>query len=88
VSEVPESKDTGVNHMREFLDAVRAARQPGCGIEDAFRSTQTVQLGMIAYNAKAPVNWDAAKETITGNAAAVKLLKREYRSPYKHPYAG
>ena len=88
VVEVPESRDSGLNHMREFLTAVRGGTQPGCGIEDAFRSTQTVQLGMIAYNSKAPVNWDASKETIAGNSAAAKLLKREYRAPYKHPYAG
>lgn len=32
VIETPESRDAGVNHMRDFLDAVRAGRQPSCTI--------------------------------------------------------
>jgi hypothetical protein len=32
------------------------------------------------------VVWDKEKEQILNNPAAVKLLKREYRAPYKHPY--
>jgi predicted dehydrogenase len=86
--EVPEGRDAGIAHMRDFLDAVRAGKQPGCKIDDASRSTQTVQLGMVAYNAKVPIQWDEAKETVSGSAAASKLLKREYRAPYKHPFAG
>jgi predicted dehydrogenase len=88
VVEVPEGRDAGTAHMRDFLDAVRAGKQPGCTIDDACRSTQTVQLGMMAYNAKAPITWDAARETVSGNAAIAKLLKRAYRAPYKHPFAG
>jgi predicted dehydrogenase len=82
-----ESKtDAGQLHMSEFLKAVRTRQPPGCLIEDALASTVTVKLAMIAYDTGSRVEWDAAKESIPGNAQAAKLLKREYRSPWKHPY--
>lgn len=80
--------DAGTLHMADFLDAVRTRRRPTCPIDDAYQSTATVQLGMIAYESGTPVAWDAAKEEIPGNEAAAKLLKREYREPWKHPYTG
>jgi hypothetical protein len=47
-----------------------------------------VKLAMIAYDTGAKVRWDAASEQITGNAAAAKLLKRDYRAPWQHPWRG
>lgn len=80
--------DAGLAHMVDFLDSVRARRQPTCSMEDAFRSTATVQLAMIAYESSSPVVWDESSEQILGNDAAAKLLKREYRAPWKHPHRG
>ncbi|HSB62016.1 MAG TPA: gfo/Idh/MocA family oxidoreductase, partial [Vicinamibacteria bacterium] len=74
-------------HVGEFLEAVRTRQAPSCPIEDAFRSTAAVQLAMIAYETGSRVAWDSAKEEIAGNAAASALLKREYRAPWKHPWA-
>ena len=78
--------DAGKLHMAEFLSAVRGRQQPGCLIEDAFHSTATVKLAMIAYETGARISWDAQKETIAGNTAAAKLLYREYRKPWQHPF--
>ncbi len=80
--------DTGLKHVQDWLESIRTRKPPMCLPEDAFRSTATVQLAMIAYRTGSRVVWDAAKEQIVGNPAAEKLLKREYRAPYKHPYAG
>lgn len=80
--------DTGKLHMAEFLNAVRTRQQPGCLTEDALRSTAMVKLAMIAYDTGSKITWDAAKEQIVGNPAASKLLKRDYRQPWKHPYRG
>jgi hypothetical protein len=41
---------------------------------------------MIAYDTGAKITWNAAAEQIVGNADAAKLLKREYRAPWQHPY--
>jgi len=80
--------DLGLNHMVDFLEAVRTRRQPVCSVEEAYRSTGTVQLGMIAYETASTVRWDEAAEQIPDNPAAAGLLKREYREPWKHPYPG
>jgi predicted dehydrogenase len=78
--------DAGAAHMAEFLDAVRDRKQPGCTPEEAFLSTSAVQLAMISYEVGEPVAWDPVAETILRNRAASKLLKRDYRSPWQHPY--
>ena len=82
--EVP--AELGPDHMADFLRAVRTRKQPACAIEEGYRSTATVQLGMIAYETASTVKWDEKAEQIIDNPAAAKLLKREYRKPYEHPY--
>jgi predicted dehydrogenase len=85
--EVHEAKaDAGALHMAEFLNAVRTRQQPGCQPEDGYFSTSTVKLAMIAYEAGTRIEWDAQKEQIVGNPAAAKLVRREYRKPWLHPY--
>jgi predicted dehydrogenase len=81
------AQDLGRLHVAEWLAAVREGRQPGCSPEDAFQSTSTVQLGMIAYKAGRAIEWDATSERITNDAAAQRMLLRPYRAPYKHPFA-
>ena len=77
--------DAGKLHMAEFLKAVRTRQAPGCTVADAHISTSTVKLAMIAYETGAKIGWDAAREEIIGNPAAARLLRREYRTPWKHP---
>jgi predicted dehydrogenase len=79
--------DTGLKHVQNWLDAVRSRKQPMCLPEDGFFSAATVQLAMISYKTGSRVVWDRQKEQVVNNPAAAKLLKREYRAPYKHPYA-
>jgi predicted dehydrogenase len=84
--QVHEAKaDLGVLHMAEFLEAVRTRTQPGCTTEDGYRSTAAVQLGAIAYETGSKVHWDAGAELIRENPAAARLLKRDYRAPWRHP---
>jgi predicted dehydrogenase len=80
--------DAGLLHMAGFLDAVHTRRTPSCQPEDAWWSTATVQLAMISYRTGSAVQWDLAAERITNSAAGSQLLRRPYRAPYVHPYAG
>lgn len=84
--EVKLPADLGQEHVNDFLRAVRTRKPPVCSVEDAWRSTATVQLAAIAYETESVVRWDAAAGKIVDNPAATALLKREYRAPYKHPY--
>lgn len=79
--------DMGTDHMADFLNAVRTRKQPACPVLDGYKSTATVQLGMIAYESNSVVDWDEQSEQIVDNPAAAGLLKRDYREPWIHPYA-
>ncbi len=78
--------DLGPLHMANFLACVRSGEQPACPVEEGFKSTATVQLGMIAYESNSVVRWDEAANQILENPAAAALLKRDYRAPFTHPY--
>jgi predicted dehydrogenase len=81
------TESTQEDHVKNFLDAVRAKNNKmiSCTPADAFQSTATVQLAMISYYSGTAISWDAQKKVITGNTAASQLLQREYRGKYKHP---
>lgn len=77
------------NHVANFLNAVKAkdSNMLDCKIEDAFRSTATVQLAMVSYYTNSKVEWDSKSQTIVNNKEASKLLARAYRGSYKRPRA-
>lgn len=87
VMDIKPAPDMSQRHVAEWLEAIRSGKQPSCTVEDAWRSTTTVQLGMIAYKAGRTIEFDAAAEQITNDSAANKRLLRPYRAPWKHPYA-
>ena len=80
--------DMGKEHMAGFLEAVRTRKQPLCRPDDAYQSTSTVQLAMIAYELGQKIRWDDDAQQIEGNSQARALMKRAYRAPWKHPYRG
>ncbi|MCX6951753.1 MAG: Gfo/Idh/MocA family oxidoreductase [Verrucomicrobia bacterium] len=83
---VTEAKaDMGLLHMADFLEAVRTRRPASCSIEEAHLSTTVVKLAMISYEVGAKLTWDARTEQIVGHPEAAKLLRRDYRAPWKHP---
>ncbi len=86
VMEIP-SPRMQEEHVAEFIKAVRTGNREliSCTIDDAFRSTATVQLAMIAYETGSRVKWDAERQTITGNEAAAAMLARPYREGYQRP---
>lgn len=86
VMEIP-SPRMQEEHVAEFIRAVRTGNREliSCTIDDAFRSTATVQLAMIAYETGNRVQWDGERQTITGNEATAALLARPYREGYQRP---
>jgi len=80
--------EAGTLLMQDFLDAVKSRQKPQITPRDGFYSTATTQLGMIALEANAQVQWDLQAMQITNDPDAAQLLKRKYREPYKHPYSG
>lgn len=81
------SGDLSQRSVAAWLNAVRTRGPVPCTVEEAFQSTATVQLGMIAYKTGQRLAWDAKSEKIVNDAAANQRLMRPYRAPYKHPFA-
>ena len=86
VMEIP-SPRMQEEHVAEFIRAVRTGKRDliSCTIDDAFRSTATVQLAMIAYETGSRVKWDGVRQTITDNETAAAMLARPYREGYQRP---
>jgi predicted dehydrogenase len=85
---VEAKNDQQTAHVAEWLDAVRTRGKVSCPPEEAYRSTATVQLAMVALKAGGCVDWDEASEQVRDNPKAAALLKREYRAPWVHPWKG
>ena len=81
------SADMGTAHMAEFLSAVRSRQQPGCTVEDGYRSTATVKLAMIAYDVGAKIEWDDEISTdcrkSQGSRAAQTAVPRPVETSYE-----
>jgi len=71
------------NHYRNFLDCVKSGKPTITPVETAHHSAIPGHLGLIAMLVGTKIRWDAKKEQIIGNEEASKLLRREYRAPWK-----
>jgi hypothetical protein len=82
-----DTPDMQEKHLAEFINAVRTKDKSlvSCDVEDAFQSTATVQLAMIAYETGSEVEWDTVGNRISGNEEAGKLSARPYRQGYIRP---
>jgi predicted dehydrogenase len=69
----------------DFLQAIQTGRRPVSDIEEVYRSTNCSLLGMLSLKLGRGIQWDGEKEEIVGDPEANKLLRREYRGPWKYP---
>ena len=75
-------------HMLDFLAAIEKRSRPVADIEQGHISTASCILANISMQLGRPLTYDPAKRIVVGDEAATKLLRREYRSPWKHPEPG
>ena len=71
------------NHQRNFIDCVKSRERTITPVEVAHHSAIPGHLGLISMLVGRKIKWDAASETIIGDAEASKLLSRGYRQPWK-----
>jgi predicted dehydrogenase len=76
------------NLWADFLKCIQTGERPVCDIEAGHRSTSLSLLGMLSLKLGRSVKWDGQKERIPGDEEANKLLRREYREPWKYPEVG
>jgi predicted dehydrogenase len=72
-------------HMKDFLTAVANRSKPVADIEQGHISTASCILANLSMKLGRTLTWDAAKQRITGDEEANRLLRRPYRSPWVHP---
>lgn len=75
--------------MLEFAEGIRTRSNVGITntFEEALITTAMVNYGDLAYRTNAGMNINASTFDVSNNDKAEAMLKREYRKPYKHPYA-
>jgi len=82
----PTGPDMVKAHQQNFIDAIRGDAKPNADIEEGHKSTRLCHLGNIAFRTGKVLTFDAKTET-TDDAAANKLLGREYRKGFELPAA-
>jgi predicted dehydrogenase len=71
------------DHHKNWFDCIKSRKTPIADVEIGHRSATVCHLGNIAIRAGRKINWDPAKEQITGDAEAAAMLSRPYREPWK-----
>ncbi len=70
-----------------FLQSIKTGKLPACDVEIGHRSTNMSLLAMVSARVGRSIQWDGEKERIIGDAEANKLLRRDYRAPWRYPSA-
>ena len=69
-------------HARHFLDCVKTREAPVSDLESGHRVATACHLANIALRLGRRVRWDAKREEVIDDAAANRMLVREYRTPW------
>jgi len=69
-------------HAKNFVDFVRARKEPFANIEVETRATAVACIGNVAAWTGRKLTWDDASWQFPGDAEANKYLFREYRKPW------
>ncbi|AWW00144.1 Gfo/Idh/MocA family protein [Arcticibacterium luteifluviistationis] len=70
------------NHYIDFINSMRSRELPICDVEIGHRTSSMCNIGNIAYELGAELDWNPKKETFKNNAAANALLGREMRAEH------
>ncbi len=79
----PQSIPDSPGHIREFLDSIKSRQRTTCNVEYGYRLTKGGLLGNLAFRAGERIAWDDARERVTSDGHANRLVTRRYRKPWK-----
>ena len=69
-------------HVRNFLDCVKSRQRPNADVEEGHLSAVMCHLGNLSTRLGRSLTWDAARERVTNDDEANKLLTKAYRKPW------
>jgi predicted dehydrogenase len=77
--------ETKIPHQVNFIESVRLRNDPVVPVEIGHSSCTVCNLGNIACNLKRTIYWDPKTQTFINDTdgAATRLMKYEYRRPWK-----
>ena len=75
-------------HIENWIECVKARKQPNAPIEVAHRSTTVSHLVQICRELGRRLQWSPEKETFVGDDEANALISRERRKGYELPEVG
>jgi len=73
------------NHVANWLDCIQSRDEPNAPVEVGHLVTSVSHLINICRTTGRPIEWDSAKEQITGDAEANKLLMKTRRPEFTIP---
>ena len=83
---LPEHKGAQTeNHVANWLDCIQSRVEPNAPVEVGHLVTSVSHLINICRTTGRPIEWDSAKEQITGDAEANKLLMKTRRPEFTIP---
>ncbi len=74
-------------HLKDFLAAIESRGRPVADIEEGHISTASCILANVSMQLGRPLAYDPATKQVAGDAEATRLLRRQYRAEYQHPWA-
>ena len=82
IPEVPTTIARSPGHQKNFVDAVKARKQPESNLEYARKMTLPMHLGLISYRLNRKLNWNSDEEKFVDDKEADQYLHREYRKKW------
>ncbi len=78
-----EELPVSIEHHRNFIDCVKSRQETICPVEMGIRCDTICHLSDIAARTGRTIGWDPAKEEITGDPQAAKMLTRPSRGKWR-----
>ena len=72
-----------LTHVENFVDCMRSRERPNADVEIGHNSMIACHLGNIAFRVGRRVEWNIEAEKVVGDEEAARLVRKEYRSPWK-----
>ncbi len=82
VASYTRSHDVVQNHVKAFLECVRARRSPEADVLVGHRATNPGHLMNIAWRVGRRVRWEGTTEQVVEDSEAAKWLVKTYRRPW------
>ncbi len=72
-----------LTHVENFVDCMRSRERPNADVEIGHNSMIACHLGNIAFRVGCRVEWNIEAEKVVGDEEAARLVRKEYRLPWK-----